>query len=560
MNFTYENQGNNTFLVAEIPADAKIDTLALGMITNNAISGMAPAIYTQLDDKRYVKYNVSAKVPLNQFFSGTINRKRLFGVFNSIISAMISADDYMIEPSTIALKLDYIYADVSTCEAIVVCVPVLDYEQEISNVGVLFKNILFSSQFERTENCDYVAKLINYLNGSDFSVMEFKQLLQSLENDNGAVQQQPMASGVQVSAQSVTSPVQPQVSQVASSVQSQVSQVAPAVQPQVPSSAPQMAQPAPQVSQSMPQMQSQMAPQMSQGVPQMPQAAPQMQVPQMPQQQKGQKPAKKGKAAQPATPAVPAAQQDKKKFGLFGGKDKKKATEQPAGSLQIPNGQLPTPQAPQGAPQIKPHAQVTPQMAQPAPQVAPQMAQSMPQVAPQMAQSMPQVTPQMSQPAPQVTPQMSQPAPQVAPQMTQTRPQPTAPQQPRNNGANFGETTFLNAPTHGETTVLNAAPASAQGMPFLIRYKNNEKIVLNKPVFRIGKEKSYVDYFISDNSAISRSHANILNMDGKFYVIDTNSTNHTFLNGQMLQSNMETEIKHGDKIRLADEEFEFKTF
>lgn len=37
--------------------------------------------------------------------------------------------------------------------------------------------------------------------------------------------------------------------------------------------------------------------------------------------------------------------------------------------------------------------------------------------------------------------------------------------------------------------------------------KNNEKIKLVKPVFRIGKEKSYVDYFIGDNTTVSRSHA-----------------------------------------------------
>ncbi|MBQ2803793.1 MAG: FHA domain-containing protein, partial [Lachnospiraceae bacterium] len=181
-------------------------------------------------------------------------------------------------------------------------------------------------------------------------------------------------------------------------------------------------------------------------------------------------------------------------------------------------------------------------------QMSPQPS-AMPQMSPQPS-AMPQMSPQAN-----TMPQM-QSQPNIQPASVQSKPA-----QPASNGANFGETTFLNAaPAYGETTTLSSYTPDAKVIPYLVRYKNNEKIVLNKPVFRIGKEKSYVDYFISDNSAISRSHANILNMDGKFYVIDTNSTNHTFLNGQMLQSNMETEIKHGDKIRLADEEFEFKTF
>ena len=77
---------------------------------------------------------------------------------------------------------------------------------------------------------------------------------------------------------------------------------------------------------------------------------------------------------------------------------------------------------------------------------------------------------------------------------------------------------------------------------------------------RIGKERSYVDYFIGDNTAISRSHANIITRDGVYFIVDTNSTNHTFVNGTMIQSNVETTITHGDTIRLANEDFEFKLY
>ena len=94
--------------------------------------------------------------------------------------------------------------------------------------------------------------------------------------------------------------------------------------------------------------------------------------------------------------------------------------------------------------------------------------------------------------------------------------------------------------------------------PYLVRMRNNEKIPLDKPVFRIGKEKSYVDYFIGDNAAISRSHANVMNRDGNYFVVDTNSTNHTYVNGVMISSNQEIPLSHGTKIRFANEEFEFR--
>ena len=76
--------------------------------------------------------------------------------------------------------------------------------------------------------------------------------------------------------------------------------------------------------------------------------------------------------------------------------------------------------------------------------------------------------------------------------------------------------------------------------------------------FRIGKEKSYVDYFINDNTAISRSHANIITREGRYWVVDTNSTNHTYVGGQMIAGNTETEIVNGTRLTFANEEFEFK--
>lgn len=115
-------------------------------------------------------------------------------------------------------------------------------------------------------------------------------------------------------------------------------------------------------------------------------------------------------------------------------------------------------------------------------------------------------------------------------------------------------TTILNDSLSQETVVLEEQPA----FPYLIRKKNEEKIFLNKPVFRIGKEKSYVDYFVSDNNAVSRSHADIIVRSGKFFVYDNNSTNKTYVKGVAIPVQKEIEIFDGDPIRLANEDFEFK--
>lgn len=128
--------------------------------------------------------------------------------------------------------------------------------------------------------------------------------------------------------------------------------------------------------------------------------------------------------------------------------------------------------------------------------------------------------------------------------------------------ANFGETTILGGGADfGGTTVLSEQETPIEPthiIPYLIRLKNNERILINKPRYRLGKEKSYVDYFIGDNAAVSRSHADIVTNGEEYSIIDMNSTNHTYVNNQMIQSGVEVKLNDGDKVKLGNEEFEFK--
>lgn len=121
---------------------------------------------------------------------------------------------------------------------------------------------------------------------------------------------------------------------------------------------------------------------------------------------------------------------------------------------------------------------------------------------------------------------------------------------PSNEGS--GDTSVLNDGA-GETTVLNNQLTGFT----IIRKRNNEKININKPEFLIGKERRRVDYCISDNNSVSRTHAKIKVRAGRCYISDLNSTNCTYVNGSKLSPNQEIILSKGDQIKISDEEFEF---
>lgn len=91
----------------------------------------------------------------------------------------------------------------------------------------------------------------------------------------------------------------------------------------------------------------------------------------------------------------------------------------------------------------------------------------------------------------------------------------------------------------------------------LERVLTGEKISVNKAVFRLGKERSYVDYFVSNNNAVSRSHADIIQRGKNYFIKDLNSKNFTYVNGQKVPVQAEIQIFDRDKIKLANEEFVF---
>lgn len=105
-----------------------------------------------------------------------------------------------------------------------------------------------------------------------------------------------------------------------------------------------------------------------------------------------------------------------------------------------------------------------------------------------------------------------------------------------------------------KTNLVNGPKA----IPYLIRVNTEERIMLGKPIFKIGKATRGVDYTVDGNGAISRQHAIITQKDGVCYIKDNKSTNHTYVNGRELDEGAEEILTHDSTIRLGDEEFLFK--
>lgn len=506
--FTIENQGVNAYLVYAAQPHMAIDNISLGMISNNKIKGVLSALYTQMDESRYLKYNVSSKIPVSTIFKDKVSKQRLLTVLSGICEAIMSAEEYMIDQSLFVLDLDYIYIDGHSNEVEMVCLPVEDAMPQYS-LQDFFRQIVCSAQVDFSENCEYIAKLISFLNSAQvFSVAEFRSFVDSLN----------VHSPVSVS---YTPPAKPQEkpvpSQPASVVNTPVAAPAPA-----PVAAPAYAsvpktQPAP-TAQALP---------------------PEIVQP----EKKDKKKDKKKKEKEKPTAAV-SGQPEEKQVTLF-----TLLTKYSKENVELYKAQKANKNSGASAKENK-KAPKTQEPLMPGFAVPNQTSAAIPSAA------VPAINNNVSAGAP-----ASQPAKSKAPAHIPAPAQVYTPAPVAVKEASFGETVLLSKPgaDMGDTTVLDVSQIrKAAAGAYLIREKNNEKIYINKPRFRIGKEKSYVDYFVADNTAISRSHADIITSGNEFFIVDMNSTNHTFVNNEMIASGSEVRLTNGDNIRLANETFTFK--
>ena len=107
----------------------------------------------------------------------------------------------------------------------------------------------------------------------------------------------------------------------------------------------------------------------------------------------------------------------------------------------------------------------------------------------------------------------------------------------------------------GTVSLEEETPPPAAPRLTLERRSTGERVTARGEVFRLGKEAGQVDYCIADNRAVSRSHAELLLREGRWWARDLKSTNKTYLNGRALTPGEAEPLENGMVLKLANEEF-----
>lgn len=179
--FNYENQGSNCYLIYMMKDYEEVDQTAFHMIKQNEIPHLLSAAYTQIDKNRYLRYALSSTAALKSLMSGVITREWLLNVFESICSAVLSAEDYLLDSNSFVLDWEYIFVDSVNGKASLVYLPVLGGMEEI-DIPAFFKAVVTNVKPDPNESGDYITRILYYLNSNEkFSLTDFHKLIRELQ-------------------------------------------------------------------------------------------------------------------------------------------------------------------------------------------------------------------------------------------------------------------------------------------------------------------------------------------------------------------------------------------
>ena len=187
MELQIERVGRSQFLVYQMQPDEELDEIGLGMIENNNISGILPITLNHIDEERKLSFNITSQVSLEQLVRGMVSRKKILTVFISICDTFLEAENYMFEDDFFLMEKKYIYTDPSNGRANLVYFPVLR-EAEPINLRYFFRDLIHSIQSNPNENCDYVEKVVSFLESEEsFDLRKFHELVYDLRLNEGSL-------------------------------------------------------------------------------------------------------------------------------------------------------------------------------------------------------------------------------------------------------------------------------------------------------------------------------------------------------------------------------------
>lgn len=185
VNFKVRNIGSEKYLSYVLDDDCDFDEELLDYLEDNKIGELIDIIYEEDDENDYFTYNITDRVTVDTLFKDEVNAEKLLGVIRGIATSIVNLRDLGIPISYIILHRGFTYVNPVTYDVKLICLPVESGASMNAEFRHFAKNLIVNAQYDTTEDCNYIAKVLNLLNVEKFTIRTFASELTELMESAG---------------------------------------------------------------------------------------------------------------------------------------------------------------------------------------------------------------------------------------------------------------------------------------------------------------------------------------------------------------------------------------
>ena len=506
--FTAKNIGRERYLTYVMGEGMEMDEDIVDYLEENVIAEVLPIIFEQDDDFDYLTYDVTGKMTVEKFVEGVMNKEKVFKLLRYISLGLINCKENAIPLSYILLNKRFIYIDPDSMFIEFLCLPV---ESE-GSVSLEFKSfvrqLIAAMKYNVEEDLSYVGQLLSYINGDSFNLRGLIELTEALMQDSGidytASDDITMDDGSEVVS---GGELGEEADKSVSGFMNDLSEAG-----DLPEIGDDDDEDIEDVTEEVEEEND-------------------VELEEV-EAEDEEAPAEEAEVKD-ATDVLPESEIKSRIEEIGGSKSPQKATE----------------------PVIDPNKPVRVSRAAMIKQTAEEVAEEDAAAAAEKAEVIEEN--KGSKNAAEKKNTVIENMDEIEGKQPKPVKEDKASKGNKNKAAKAEK-----APEKPKTEIVDNTMLGPTGTikinPYIIRVNTEEKTMINKPVFKIGKANRGVDYHISGNGAISRQHAIILHKGDSYYIKDNKSTNHTYVDDVEVTGDEEVLLKNNCTFKLGDEEFIFK--
>lgn len=205
VSFKVRNIGSEKYLSYILNDDCEFDEELLDYLEENKIPELIDIIYEEDDENDYLTYNVTGRTTVDALLSNTVNAEKILGIVRGVASGIVNLRDLGIPASYVILHKGFTYVNPVTYDVRMLCVPVEADANINAEFRTFVKDILTSVKYDDSEDCNYVARLLNLLNTDKFTVRNFySQLTELMESAGMQVEEKFLDIGDDISVSQST--------------------------------------------------------------------------------------------------------------------------------------------------------------------------------------------------------------------------------------------------------------------------------------------------------------------------------------------------------------------